>query len=74
MDLGTPGWAMPSARMKSLLARCAWALVTDNASVVVTMRQEAESSGLVEAAYGCFEHATNLLAEDICRLDYVALP
>lgn len=61
-DLIERGGAVPSARLDSLLARLVWALVNDNASVMATMRLEAESSGLMDAVYGCLPQVTNFTA------------
>jgi len=53
-------------RLHALASRRLWALCTDNASVMVSMRTAAQADGLVLAAYGCFSHAVNLISKDLC--------
>ena len=55
-----------SQRLQALGSRRLWALCTDNASVMVSMRNAAEADGLVLASYGCFAHAVNLVSKDLC--------
>ncbi|OSX80863.1 hypothetical protein BU14_0031s0035 [Porphyra umbilicalis] len=55
-----------SQRLQALGSRRLWALCTDNASVMVSMRNAAEADGLVLASYGCFAHAFNLVSKDLC--------
>jgi len=53
-------------RLLELCSRRLWALCTDNASVMVSMRKMAEADGLVLASYGCFAHTVNLVGKELC--------
>jgi len=55
-----------SQRLLALGSRRLWALCTDNASVMISMRTAAEAGGLVLASYGCFAHAVNLVSKELC--------
>jgi len=55
-----------SQRLLPLGSRRLWALCTENASVMVSMRTAAEAGGLVLASYGCFAHAVNLVNKELC--------
>jgi len=55
-----------SRRLLELGSRRLWALCTDNASVMVSMRKMAEADGLVLASYDCFAHAVNLVGKELC--------
>lgn len=63
-----------SPRLQGLAARVVWALCTDNASVMVLMRNRAEAEGLVLFPSRCFAQIINLIGKECCCLsDHVGV-
>jgi len=61
-------------RLRALGSRRLWALCTDYASVMVSMRKAAEADRLVLSAYGCFAHALNPIRKALCaRAPFAAM-
>lgn len=70
------GWGpvARSPRLQELAAKVFWALCTDNASVMVLMRNLAEAEGLVVFPSGGCAQIINLIGNDICCLsDHVGV-
>jgi len=61
------GRDIPKARLHALLGFPFWAMVSDNASNKVLMRNKPVESGLSIMAYGCFAQVVNLLAKDVSK-------
>jgi len=55
-----------SQRLIAYGSRRLWALCTDNASVMVSMRIAADAGGLVLASYVFFAHAGILVSNELC--------